>query len=71
MSDPEEQLTFSQLPARVRASFETIRVRLGSELTIGNLRATSGGWVVSIYTADGHNGGDFLVPAEPGEKPHG
>ena len=69
MTDPNSQLTFDQLPPRVRKSIESMRKTLGPQLTIGNLREIRDGWAVSIFTLDGHNGGDFLVLAEPGEKP--
>jgi hypothetical protein len=69
MPDPKKPLTYDQLPPRVRQDFESIRKTLGPELTIGNLRAVSDGWVVSIFTLDGVNGGDYLVHAQPGEMP--
>ena len=67
MSDPQEQLTFDQLPPWVRERFEVMRRRLGSALTIGNLRTVKYGWAASIFTLDGHNGGDVFVPDEPAE----
>ena len=69
MSDPQEQLTFDQLPPWVRERFDKMRRTLGPELTIGNLRTVKYGWAVSIFTLDGQNGGDFLVADEPAEKP--
>jgi hypothetical protein len=69
MSDQDRPLTFEQLPPRVRQDFDAIREKLGPALILGNFRATRNGWVASIFTLDGHNGGDYLVLAEPGEQP--
>ena len=71
MSDPDKPLAFDDMPAWVRERFTSMRGKLGPALTLGNFRATSGGWAASIFTLDGHNGGDFLVLAQPGEKPNG
>lgn len=69
MSGPDgEQLTLDQLPPKVRQSFEITAARLGSELTVGNLRRTPGGWAMSIYDLNGHNGGDIVVMEEPPEN---
>lgn len=68
MPDQDQPLAFDQLPPRVRADFDAIREKLGPALTLGNYRMTKDGWVASIFTLDGHNGGDYLVLAEPGEE---
>jgi hypothetical protein len=60
-----EQGTFEELPKEVREDFERMKVRLGSELTIGTPRRVKGGWVASIYTLDGQYGGDLMAMDPP------
>ncbi len=65
----EGQYTFDTLPKEVREDFERMKVRLGSELTIGNPRRVKGGWVVSVYTLDGQYGGDYMAVDPPSDLP--
>ncbi len=65
----DEPLTFDQLPPRVQASFREMRAKLPAEFELRGPRRTPLGWVIGIYTADGHHGGDLSILAEPGEAP--
>ncbi len=65
MVDPEEQLTFDQLPPKARQYFESTVARLGAGLTIGNLRRVQGGWAISIFDLEGHDGGEIIIMKEP------
>lgn len=59
---------FEELPPKVREDFQRMRGRLGPQLTLGNFRRTQDGWVATVFTLDGQDGGEFLVLAEEEEE---
>lgn len=70
MSESRE-VPYDQLPARVRADLEDMRKRLGSDLMFGRVSTFRGGWVATVCTLDGQEGGQYLINADPGELPEG
>ncbi len=68
MSDSRE-VPYDQLPARVRADLEDAQRRLGPELRFGRVVTFRGGWVATVCTLDGHEGGSYMIPGELGEVP--